>query len=43
MTKEEQVIRSILGVCRSNTRMLVYAVQEAERLLFFEKIPLDDI
>ena len=43
MTKEEILIRSILGVCRRDIRTLTYAVWEAEELLFSKKIPMDDI
>lgn len=43
MTKEEILIRSILGLCRRDVRTLAYAVWEAEDLLFYRKIPLDDI
>lgn len=43
MTKEEILIRSILGLCRKDVRTLAYAVGEAEELLFYRKIPMDDI
>ena len=43
MMREEILIRSILGLCRRDVRTLAYAVWEAEELLFFKKIPVDDI
>ena len=43
MTKSETVIRSILGATRSDIRPLACAVDIAVRLMFLERIPMDDI
>ena len=43
MTKTEAVIRSILGASRVDIRPLAYSVDIAIHLIFFERIPMDDI
>ncbi len=43
MTKEEMLIREIIGPGRNEIRGFVCAVQEAKKLLFGEQIPRDDI
>ena len=43
MTKTEAVIRSILGAARVDIRPLAYSVDIAIHLIFFERIPMDDI
>lgn len=43
MTKTETVIRSILGAARADIRPLAYSVDIAIHLMFFERIPMDDI
>lgn len=43
MTKTETVIRSILGATRADIRPPAYSVDIAIHLMFFERIPMDDI
>ena len=43
MTKEKQLISSILGPVRGDTRPFVYAVWRAEQVMFYENISMDDI
>ncbi|MCI8808735.1 MAG: hypothetical protein HFF84_01175 [Oscillibacter sp.] len=43
MANCEALIRSILGVDRSNLRPLVRAVEITEQLLFIQHIPMDDL
>ncbi len=43
MTKTEAVIRSILGAAGVDILPLAYAVDFAIDLMFFKKIPMDDI
>ena len=43
MEKSEAVIRSILGAVGADVRPLAYAVDIAVRLMFLERIPMDDI
>ena len=43
MTKTEAVIRSILGAAKVDIRPLAYSVDIAIHLIFFERIPMDDI
>lgn len=43
MTKENRIIRYILGPVKTDASILANAVQEAERLLFIENVPMDDI
>ena len=43
MTNIEAVIRSILGAAKVDIRPLAYSVDIAIHLIFFERIPMDDI
>ena len=43
MAKIEAVIRSILGAAKVDIRPLAYSVDIAIHLIFFERIPMDDI
>lgn len=43
MTKEEVLLRSILGPSRKGVNALAYAVAEMERLLFMEQRSIDDV
>lgn len=43
MTKEKQLIFSILGPARGDTRPLAYAVWRAKQVMFYENVSPDDI
>lgn len=43
MTKNEKLVRSILGPARVDVRLLVFAIDIVVEIMFFQGVPMDEI